>query len=156
VGTIAQIEDLREVGDNRFLLRTTGRHRFRVVRQDRGADYLRAEIEPFPFASYNYQELLHTVPSLQEMIHTYMEKTTGGVESKVAQLELPEEPERLAFLAINLLQISMPEKQRYLEERDFPRFVAALQKAYRENIRLLNVLEKRVSQMGEDYPFSLN
>lgn len=85
-----------------------------------------------------------------------MEKTTGGVESKIGQLDLPEDPQRLAFLGINLLQIPMPQKQPYLEEIDLGRFLSRLQQSYQENIHLLKVLEKKVSEMADDYPFSQN
>lgn len=128
VGTVAEIESVTALADGRSDITTRGVQRFRIVEVTDELPYLRARVE-----------LLHDVPpngngrligAVHELLHPYL-ASLGAPEELLSCL--PNEPDRLAYLAASAVQVDLREHQRLLElDRTDERLAATLEMLRRE------------------------
>ena len=128
VGTVAEILSVTTLADGRSDLTTRGVQRFRVHELLEGTPYLRARVELLDDIP------MHGHPGLEaavrELLHPYL-ASLGAPEEVLARL--PEEPDRLAYLAAAAVQIDLGEQQRLLElDRTDARLAATFEMLRRE------------------------
>jgi Lon protease-like protein len=110
VGTVAQIEAVTTLADGRSDLTTRGVQRFRVHELLDDRPYLRARVELLEDVPLNGHARLAS--AVRELLYPYL-ATLGCPEELLSCL--PEEPDRLAYLAAAAVQVDLREHQRLLE-----------------------------------------
>ena len=128
VGTVAEIEAVTTLADGRSDITTRGVQRFRVLGLLDGAPYLRARVELLEDVPLNgHRDLADAV---RELLHPYL-ASLGAPEELLCRL--PEEPDRLAYLAAAAVQVDLREHQRLLElDRTDQRLAATFEMLRRE------------------------
>ncbi len=128
IGTVAEIESVTTLADGRSDITTRGVQRFRVRELLGEAPYLRAVIELLDDVALNGEG--EGTCELRELLYPYL-ASLGAPQELLSCL--PEEPERLAYLAAAAMQVDVADAQRLLElDRTDERLEATLQMLRRE------------------------
>lgn len=128
VGTIAEIETVTTLADGRSDLTTRGVRRFRVLEVLDRDPYLRARVDPLEDTPLNGHGQLAV--AVRRLLRPYL-ASLGAPEELLCRL--PEEPDRLAYLAAAAVQVDLREHQRLLElDRTDERLAATFEMLRRE------------------------
>jgi uncharacterized protein len=128
VGTIAEIESVTTLADGRSDITARGVQRFRVCELLDDAPYLRARVELLEDVPLNGQRNLAT--AVRRLLCPYL--TSLGAPEELLSC-LPEDADRLAYLAAAAVQVDLREHQRLLElDRTDERLAATFQMLRRE------------------------
>lgn len=129
VGTVAEIESVTTLADGRSDISTRGVQRFRIHEfLDDDRPYLRARVELLGDVPLNGDVALAS--AVRELLRPYL-ANLGAPEELLSCL--PEEPDRLAYLAAAAVQVDLREHQRLLElDRTDRRLAATLDMLRRE------------------------
>jgi uncharacterized protein len=110
VGTVAEIQDVRELSDGRFDIATRGVERFRIVELLEGTPYLRGRVDRL--TDLPPENGHATAEELRGLLRPYL--ACLGAPPELLD-RLPQEPERLACLAATAMHVDLREQQAILE-----------------------------------------
>ena len=113
VGTIARIVQVENLKDGCFNLTIVGEKRFQIKSINDEKHYITAEIEEFPIEFKRpldvYRRIRHLRNQVQYYLHTI--NRLDDIQIDLEQIQMPDDPFSLIFLAASLLQIPAHEKQ---------------------------------------------
>lgn len=148
VGCTARIVQVERLNDGTFHLTAIGDERFRVVRMGVGQPYLTAFVESMPLQAHHTIDVVRGTHGLRRLLGNYLalltdlaraeeEKLNIDLDLNLSDLQLPEEPMMLIYLAAALLQIPPHEKQALLEAETAARLLNMVQRLYRRELAVL-------------------
>jgi uncharacterized protein len=114
VGTLAQIREREQLPDGRYQLSVAGASRFRVVGLSRTRPYLTGTVEYLQDGAASPDDASRLAATLAREFRRYV-LAVRGQGKPVEDLDLPEEPELLAYLVAASLPVSTPNRQSLLE-----------------------------------------
>jgi Lon protease-like protein len=118
VGTVAHVEDVKELPDGRYDITIRGVDRFRIERFLPGTPYLRAAVQLLPSGSCETNgsspgdDVSHRCRVLLDLLICYLVELGAPAELLT---HLPGEPDKLAYFAAAAAQVEVPEQQHVLE-----------------------------------------
>ncbi len=115
VGTTARITQYEELPDGRMNIVVFGETRFQITRTLHDRPYLCAQVQPFGDEIRDPGQLRETVTSASRLFKTYLQSLLAMTGRSLSGLQLPREPENLAYAIASVLQVPLPEKQSLLE-----------------------------------------
>ncbi len=115
IGTTARITQFEELPDGRMYILVMGETRFQITRTHHDKPYLSAEVQPFGDEIRDAKQLKETAASVSQLFKTYLQKLLAMTGQSLSGLQLPQEPENLAYAIASVLQVPLPEKQNLLE-----------------------------------------
>jgi Lon protease-like protein len=124
VGTTAEIRELDELEDGRFILLAIGVQRFRILSRQRitkKKPYLSGLVEPYEDIPESPQKLASSAKQAQALFERYLGMllqaaptiSRGGTETM--EVNLPTLPEELSYFIAYLLGVEDEQKQQLLE-----------------------------------------
>ncbi len=116
IGTMAEIHDLEQLEDGRYVLNAVGIKRFRILSEHREKPYISATVEPYEDISESESELTTFSNQARKMFEEYLEMLLEAASEENIEASLPDEPEDLShFIASFLINIEDEQKQHFLE-----------------------------------------
>jgi len=115
VGTTARITQYEELPDGRMNILVFGETRFQITRTRYDRPYLCAQVQPFGDEIRDPGQLRETVTTVSQLFKTYLQSLLAMTGRSLSSLQLPREPENLAYAIASVLQVPLPEKQSLLE-----------------------------------------
>lgn len=158
IGTMASILDIKRDGKLRYNITCIGGNRKKIISLDQAEPFLQAQVQDYGFAPAT-QEAEKKINEIQKLmsplIFSYLQESTGRSEFKVSKKDLPADPHKLIFLAANLLQNPIMDKQKMLESQDMLSLSKTILKHYQESIKIARAIRIRAKDM-EPQDFSMN
>lgn len=155
IGCTAQITQVQPLNMGRMNLVAVGRDRFRITEFDYSEPYLVGEVEMLPLANVNSEEAVASMSKLRPWLDKYLKalKETDDLDVDIDDFEA--DSLTLAYLSAALLKTPATSKQELLESETMQAFFANLQRMYRREVTLLQMLysQPQIEMAG---PFSLN
>lgn len=151
-GCTARVVNVESAGEGRLNITVVGDERFRVLRMGLSQPYPVAFVESAPLTSHHSLEVVRGIPSLRSKVTQYLELLShhspgpgedeaeeSGVEMEMdlSQIQLPEDPMMLIYLAASLLQIPAGEKQPLIEADTLAELLKLVQRLYRRELAVL-------------------
>jgi hypothetical protein len=116
VGTTAEIAGVTHLDEGRMNLVSIGIERFRLRRIRKGLPYLVGQAEPWPLREEARDRAQELVGPVRALFRHYLSILAQAQGDKIDIEEIPDEPKALALLIGVALQVSMPLKQRLLNQ----------------------------------------
>lgn len=155
IGCTAHISQLQRLGEGRMNILAIGRERFRILELDQtGEPYLQGIIENYPLADGDNNKLQKQQQLLQPLVEKYLSKLATISEESFDELELPEEPLLLAYLAAMVIKAPSRKKQDLLTVNNATQLLDDVRQLYRTEIPLLDYMMTLPEQ--DSNTFSLN
>ncbi|MCX7668974.1 MAG: LON peptidase substrate-binding domain-containing protein [Anaerolineae bacterium] len=149
VGTTARIVESSHLDDGTMDIGTVGIERFRIRRLFHDQPYLRAEVEPFPLAeTTDDPAIMQLTQRVRERVIRYIELIAEAAGLRIQVDSVPDQPERVGYLAAVAMQIQNAEKQALLNAASVKHILAA-------EISLLNRENALLTWMARtrDWPY---
>jgi Lon protease-like protein len=154
VGCIARITQVQRLDDGRLNIGAVGQERFQIISLDRSLPYLVGQVEVFPLDEPDASGVANAATRLRPWVERYMEALSQIEGVELSQVELPQDPRALAYLAAALLQIPSGQKQELLAVSQAVNLIDHVRDLYRMEVALAKTL---VQEPREDQGlFSLN
>ena len=115
IGTTARITQYEELPDGRMYILVLGETRFQILHTHCEKPYLSASVQPFGDEIRDSRQLEQTMAAVSQLFKTYLQKLLAMTGQSLSGLQLPREPENLAYAIASVLQVPLPEKQNLLE-----------------------------------------
>jgi Lon protease-like protein len=117
VGTMADIRDLSQLEDGRYILMAMGLRRFRILSKHRLKPYLSGVVEPYEDINEAGRELVMHTRQAHSLFGTYLEMLLQAAHEQEKDIRsyLPEDPESLSHFIAYFLDIQDEQKQHFLE-----------------------------------------
>lgn len=140
VGTLAEIHNLEQLEDGRYILNAIGVKRFRILSENRDNAYISATVEPYEDAVEEAPDLMTTSQQARRMFEEYLAILLQEANEPDVQANLPDEAEDLSyFIASFLMNIEDEQKQHFLE------MTSTYQRLHEE----INILRREVPFMRQ-------
>jgi Lon protease-like protein len=142
-GTIARIVDVEPMNDGHFNITAVGEKRFIIQNIFQDQPYLTAEINEFPLEFRRPLDVYRRIRRLRNHIQYYLQTLNliDDVNLDLSELEMPEDPISLLFLAASLLQIPPHEKLPVIRASSVMDVCASVERLYRrENAVMKNMI----------------
>ncbi len=151
IGCTAEIAQVQPLEHGRMLVMTVGRERFRIVRLESDRPYLVGMVEPAPLLAEDEEALADSAEALEPLVVSYLNKLAQIGSMEMEPEQVPDDPLNLVYLAATLIQLPPEEKQAFLAADRATDLAAALVRAYRSELALMQTMP------GEDIGiFSVN
>ncbi len=151
IGCTAEIAQVQPLEHGRMLVMTVGRERFRIVRLESDRPYLVGMVEPAPLLAEDEEALADSAEALEPLVVSYLNKLAQIGSMEMEPEQVPDDPLNLVYLAATLIQLPPEEKQAFLAADRATDLAAALVRAYRSELALMQTMP------GEDIGiFSMN
>ncbi len=137
VGTVAQIQECREVAGGRYVLLAVGGDRFRLLRHWSEDGLLLGEIEPFDDDPDSGTGTELTCQEVRSLAAEHLRLVGEAVGKAFEAPEFPTGPRELSFLMASSLQGEPQLRQELLEGTDTAARLARLAKLLREQVATL-------------------
>ncbi len=115
VGTTAEIRELDELEDGRFILMAIGVQRFRILSRHRKKPYLSGLVEPYEDVSEPTHILASSAKQAQALFKMYLSMLLEAAGKETIEVNLPTLPEELSYFIAYLLGAEDEQKQQLLE-----------------------------------------
>lgn len=115
VGTTAEIRELDELEDGRFILMAIGVQRFRILSRHRKKPYLSGLVEPYEDIPEPPQKLASSAKQAQALFERYLGMLLEAAGKETMEVNLPTLPEELSYFIAYLLGAEDEQKQQLLE-----------------------------------------
>lgn len=115
IGTMAEIRNLDQLEDGRYILMVVGTKRFRIVSQHREKPYLSGLVELYEDTVEPESELLLPMRQARELFEHYVQMLLEEAEENDIRTNLPTSAEGLSHFIANFLDIQDERKQELLE-----------------------------------------
>ena len=145
VGCSAQIANVKHLKDGRMYLTALGEDRFRILELSHDLPYLVGKVEATPLDRPYSLEVARGIRHLVPWVRGYLE-LVSQIDPKdpvnLEEIDLPEDPLMLIYLAAAMLQVPATEKQALLEASTAGDLMTQIMRLYRrENAILQRSLE---------------
>jgi len=148
VGCGAHIANVKSLDDGRMYLTALGEDRFRILELKYDLPYLVGKVEAAPLERPYSLEIARGIRRLVPWVRTYL-KMVSQIDPKdpvnLEEVDLPDDPLLLIYLAAAMLQVPATEKQALLEADSAGDLMAQVMRLYRRETTLL-----RHSLVGEN------
>ena len=154
-GCTARIAHTEHQRDGSLNLTVLGEERFRILELDYKEPYLLGKVETWMLEHPHTLHLLRKLPLLKQQVVAYLRLITPliGDELDVSNLQLPEDPLMLVYLAASLLQLPPNEKQPLLEAETANQLLADVMRLYGREMcvlpRLVEISQEDSSRAAE-------
>jgi Lon protease-like protein len=160
VGTTAQIVQAERLSDGGLNIICVGTARFRIQQTYHDQQYLRGEVDLWPWQPLDAGQAAQRPPldQVRARLDRYIQVLSKITQSEV-DLDLPEDAAAIANLAAAVLQISVTEKQALLSTDSIGELLDRVAALLQHELRDLQIMyEARVPlpSADDDAPFSLN
>ena len=117
IGTMAEIRDLSQLEDGRYVLMAMGLRRFRILSKHRQKPYLSGLVEPYEDVDLAEHELIMHSRQAHSLFGAYLEMLlqAANEQEKDIRSYLPEDAESLSHFIAYFLDIQDDQKQHFLE-----------------------------------------
>jgi len=115
VGTTAEIREIDELEDGRFILMAIGLERFRILSWHRKKAYLSGLVEPYEDIPESSQLLASSMKQAQGLFETYLNMLLEAAGKDTMEISLPTLPQELSYFIAYLLGAEDELKQQLLE-----------------------------------------
>ncbi len=115
VGTTAEIRELDELEDGRFILMAIGVQRFHILSRHRKKPYLSGLVEPYEDIPESPQILASSAKQAQFLFQTYLAMLLEAAGKDTIDVNLPTLPQELSYFIAYLLGAEDEQKQQLLE-----------------------------------------
>jgi Lon protease-like protein len=157
VGCTARVISIEPQEDGRFNLTVVGDERYRILQVSNSQAYLTGFVEALPLEKPISLEIVKGSHILRKRVLNYLallsqharqvEQANNELNINLTELELPEDPLLLIYLASALLQVPSNEKQDLLEAETAALLLSRVQRLYRRELAMLpDMLEKSEEQ----------
>jgi uncharacterized protein len=147
IGCTARVISVDPMDDGRFNLTVVGDERYRILQVNNSRDYLTGYVEALPLETPLSLEVVKGSHILRKRVFSYLtiltqhahqtEQTDTEINVNLDQLELPDDPLLLIYLASALLQVPAGEKQALLEAESASTLLEQVQRLYRRELAML-------------------
>lgn len=156
VGTTAHIVQVERLEDGRLNIICVGNSRFRIQRTLRDHDYLRGEIELWPWLPYAAQPDEQQMATIRSRLDRYV-KLLAEITQTDIQVDVPTEPAKLANIAASVLQIETEEKQQLLTTASIGDLLEQVSPLLQRELRALQIMHGSRQKPPEELTsFSMN
>ncbi len=149
IGCTARIVELETVQDGKLYLTALGDEPFRILELDKSQPYLVGQVESLHLERSRPLDMLrgmHTLmPAIKQYLKLLSQTGNAALDLNLSDLELPDDPMMLIYLAASLLQLPSVEKQPLLEATTTLGLVAEVQRLYQRETAVLS----RLAQVNE-------
>lgn len=115
IGTSARIVESTHLDDGTMDIVTVGVERFRIRRLLYDQPYLRGEVEPFPLTgTADDPTVAHLTLEVRQRVIRYIELIAEAAGLRIQVDSVPDQPQRVGYLAAVAMQIDNREKQTLL------------------------------------------
>jgi Lon protease-like protein len=115
VGTTAEIRELDELEDGRFILMAIGVQRFHILSRYHKKPYLSGLVEPYEDIPEPPQKLASSAKQAQALFERYLGMLLEAAGKETMEVNLPTLPEELSYFIAYLLGAEDEQKQQLLE-----------------------------------------
>ena len=142
IGTLARIVKADPLKDGCFNLTVVGEKRFSINSISNENPYLSASIQDFPIDFRRPLDVYRRIRFLRNQVQFYLHTINrlDDMEIDLNQIEMPEDPFTLIFLAASLLQIPAHEKQPALSAESALEICHTVERLYRRENAVLKKL----------------
>lgn len=160
IGCTARVIQVEPVGDGRLNLTVVGDERYKILHLGSNQPYLTAFVEAMPLQESQNPEVARESQALRKRLVTYLTLLASNsaptevgemqLDFDLSNVQLPDDPLLLIYLAAALLQIPAHEKQPLLETQNAAQLIEMVQRLYRRELAvmpgLLTVSEEQARQ----------
>ncbi len=117
VGTMAEIREMDQLEDGRYILMAGGIWRFRILSQHREKPYLSGLVEPYKDKVEPVEDLDFQFKQAYDLFGTYIEMLMRAANEQVGDMleHLPAYPEDISHFIAYFLDVPNEQKQHFLE-----------------------------------------
>ena len=155
IGTIARIVQAEPLKDGSFNLTVVGEKRFQIKSINEENPYLVADIEEFPIEFKRpldvYRRIRHLRNQVQFYLHTI--NRLDNMQIDLDQIQMPDDPFTLIFLAASLLQIPAHEKQPALTAGSALEICHTVERLYRRENAVLRKLIHITPEQAQGFAY---
>ncbi len=155
IGTTARILKCEPLKDGCFNLTVVGEKRFKVLNISDENPYLTAEIEEFPIEILRPLDVYRRIRHLRNQVQYYLH-TINKLEEEILdldQIQMPDDPYSLIFLAASLLQIPAHEKQPALCAPAALEIIQIVERLYRRENAVLRKLIHITAEQAQEFAY---
>jgi Lon protease-like protein len=146
IGCTARIVDVETLAEGRMNITTLGENRFRILSLDYDSAYLTGEVELFPIAVDQSEQLIPESRRLAPKIRQYMNLLNQIDDINLDPDNLPDDPLELAHLGAILLQMPPEKKQELLISPSALEMLNAANKIFDREIAFLRAIIEHNNQ----------
>jgi uncharacterized protein len=146
IGCTARITKMEPLDHGRMNISTVGVERFRIVNFSAEMPYLIASVVPIPIPLETSQGLEKAAKQLASIFKRYLRLLAKAGNLKLDISQVPTAPEELAYVAGHVIQIPASEKQSLLESRSINILINGLNKIYRREVLMLDMMTREPHQ----------
>ena len=141
-GCSARITAIEPLQDGHLNLTTRGEQRFRILKVSDSQPFLQGQVEAIPIENSPGLMNKYNTASFSQLIRKYLRvfSKIGTDKLDLGQLQLPDEPILLLYLAASIIQIPSYEKQLLLETKSLELFFDRIERLYWREITILQHL----------------
>jgi Lon protease-like protein len=146
VGCTARIVEIEKAQGENLYLTALGDEPFRIIELDKSQPYLVGQVEALRLERPHTLEILRQVRALTSSVKRYLKLLSqariSALNLSLTDLELPDDPMMLIYLAASLLQLPSVEKQPLLEVTSTLELITEIQRLYQRETAVLMQLSK--------------
>ncbi len=139
VGTVAKILKVKEASGGRILLDAIGVQPFRIHKLSHNKEYLLGTIEMEEAGPSNEEEN-RQVQGLLPLFLDYLTLLGQEEQLKINFSNMPRDARCVCYIGAYFLQVSQRKKQQLLEIKSTKELIINLEKTYKQQIELINVV----------------
>ncbi|HSM26312.1 MAG TPA: LON peptidase substrate-binding domain-containing protein [Anaerolineaceae bacterium] len=155
VGTTARILKVDSLQDGCFNLTVVGDRRFRIQSISDENPYLTARVEDFPIDYRRPLDVYRRIRHLRNQVQYYLQ-TINKLENEnldLEEIQMPEDPFTLIFLAASLLQIPAHEKLPAINCDSALEIIHTVERLYRRENAVLKKLNNITSEQAQEFAY---
>lgn len=146
IGCTARIVEIEKAQGENLYLTALGDEPFRIIELDKSQPYLVGQVEALRLERPHTLEILRQVRALTSSVKRYLKLLSrariSALNLNLNDLDLPDDPMMLIYLAAALLQLPSVEKQPLLEATSTLELIAEIQRLYQRETAVLLQLSK--------------
>lgn len=156
VGCLAEVREVTEQPDGRFLLMTMGGRRFRLGRLNRSRPYLRGEMELLAEETGDRTAAEQLAGSVRAAFTSYLAALAERGLTQPPAVTLPGDPLALSYLVAAAMVLELPDRQALLAEPDAAARLTAERALLGREISMLRALTSAPAPDLRHAPYSPN
>jgi Lon protease-like protein len=155
VGTTARILKVDPLKDGCFNLTVVGEKRFTIESISNEHPYLTATINEFPIEFIRPLDVYRRIRHLRNQVQYYLQTINKLDEENLNldQIQMPDDPFTLIFLAASLLQIPAHEKQPSLSATSALEIIQTVERLYRRENAVLRKLIHITAEQAQEFAY---
>ena len=154
IGTLARIVEMEPLENGKYNLTVVGENRFQINELHYDQPYLSATASEYPLEYKRPLDVYRRIRPLRHRVKSYLKIMAhlGEDDLDMSQIELPEDPISMLYLAASLLQIPPHEKMPILTSANAVEVCMAVERLYRRE----NAVLENIFNISEEQAISLS